>query len=165
MRRLSITTLALVLTATPALAHWGASRWGMTPEQVIKAVPGAAAEPYDPDGTISGLHLLAQAPASEGAIQLRARFYFEPDSQKLQMVDLLPVDPSECPAFRDAIVARLGKTEVARDIHKTPRYDAVSVSMRWTDKASGDTLIWAGLLLPNSETEFGICKLIQRNSK
>lgn len=36
-------TAALVLLAAPASAHWQFAKWGMTPDQVIKASGGKAA--------------------------------------------------------------------------------------------------------------------------
>ncbi|MDF7775646.1 hypothetical protein P1X14_10340 [Sphingomonas sp. AOB5] len=148
---------AVVLPLTHALADWAPSKWGMTPEQVIKVVPNAVAMPMKENQILRGRHMLAEAPTSIGNYPVTARYYFSPTSRTLELVNLTMTDRPRCAAFRDMLVARYGAGE-RRDVDEvTPSgVPYVSTTIEWTN-VGGDRGTYSDA---HSPTVFGLCKLI-----
>jgi hypothetical protein len=141
MRQSIIAAAALLLTAAPALADWGPSRWGMTPEQVVAAVPNAAPVVRSGDGKdVFGHHQLATAPMKDGAFDVQGNFYFSPDKRQLAFIQLVPV-VARCPDYMAAQIGRNGAG--SREDKNLDKLDMISI--RWTDPGSRDQLRFIGV--------------------
>lgn len=154
MKKLLLGAAALVLTATPALANWGATGWGMTPADVIAAVPGAIPSAPDKGKDVRGMHELAAAPYRDGEVETTATFLFDPDTNGLAFVGLTPHDFGQCQAYQAALVARLGKgtpTNMAMG-------DFTMGKLDWVDPKSGDHLMFS--FIRKADGSYSICKFI-----
>ena len=78
MIRKAISAIALVALATPASAGWQATKWGMTPKQVVKAGAGKARlDPGTPgDRVQDGSEIGAVGIYTSGKWQFRSVFHF-----------------------------------------------------------------------------------------
>ena len=145
--------IALLLTATPALANWGTTRWDMTAEEVIAAVPGAVATPAEAGTNVRGMQQLATAPYKDGDVAMTATFLFDPDGRGLRFVGLTLDDFSQCDAYRATLIARYGKgkpTDMAIGDFKMGKID-------WVDSA-GDKLMFS--FIRKADQSYSICKFI-----
>jgi hypothetical protein len=145
---------ALLLTATPALANWGKTGWGMTPEDVIAAVPGAAATPEDKGKDVRGMHQLAAAPYTDGDVAMTATFLFDPDGEGLAFVGMTLTDFGQCGAYMTTLIARYGKgkpTNMAMGDYAMGKLD-------WVDPASGDKMMFS--FIRKADQTYSICKFI-----
>lgn len=139
--RLLSAAIALILLPVAAHADWSPTKWGMTPAQVIAAIPGASAVQHRSGMDVLGNHLLVAAPITDDAIGLTANFYFEPRKRQLTLIQFIP--PKErCGAYFDQLVARLGKGK--RDDTVTDQLDMRKVD--WADPATQDRLSFAWVL-------------------
>lgn len=144
---------ALLLTATPALANWGTTRWGMTAEEVVAAVPGAVATPAETGTNVRGMHQLATAPYKDGDVAMTATFLFDPDGKGLRFVGLTLNDFGQCDTYRATLIARYGKgkpTEMVIGGFKMGKID-------WIDSA-GDKLMFS--FIRKADQSYSICKFI-----
>jgi hypothetical protein len=154
MKTLMIAATALLLTAPPALANWGATGWGMTPADVIAAIPGAIPTAPDKGKDVRGMHELAAASYKDGDVVVTATFLFDPDTNGLAFVGLTPNDFGRCDAYRTALIARYGKgkpTDMAMGDLKMGKLD-------WVDPASGDKMMFS--FIRNADQSYSICKFI-----
>ncbi|MDF7775647.1 hypothetical protein P1X14_10345 [Sphingomonas sp. AOB5] len=157
MRRLMLAiAAAAVLPLTPALADWPPSKWGMTPEQVQAAVPGAKIVPFDSSFNLRGLNLLAEAPVSDAGLQLKARYYFAPGTRQLGMIDFLPNNPDDCAAYRNALIARYGKGESEESVMGEGDQAFDVLAIEWPN-AGTDRMNYAEAKRGDM---IGMCKLI-----
>ena len=161
MRKWLITG-ALLLTATPALANWATTTWGMTPEQVVAAVPGAKALKASDDTTLYGMDNLAEAPFREGKVKLTAGFYFDHKSRKLALVDIVADDNTQCPEFRKALEARLGKGDTKRTQETYGGRNVNQISVDWDDATTGDHMTFLAVTVTPDDSVYGICKLMHQ---
>jgi hypothetical protein len=93
----------LIASATPALAGWEATEWGMSPEQVEAAVPGA--ERLLRGETLDGKRAMSREPYQLGEQHLQARYFY--DANGLAMVEV-DVSRRECNAAVDVLLQRYG---------------------------------------------------------
>lgn len=102
--------MAALFLASPALAGWQYTSWGMTPAQVVKASKGNArisdGEPgdrYDNSPKVVG----AVGDHSSGEYGFRTVFYFV--SGRLAEVTANPLDMQQCEAIFDSMKKAYGK--------------------------------------------------------
>jgi hypothetical protein len=109
MRRL-LPLAALLFAAQPALAEYRATRWGMTPDEVVAAVGADARKVKDKRDERSLNHQkLATSTFTEGGIAYVANYYFGEKGKGLTLVRVQPAAPEQdCEAMLAALVARLG---------------------------------------------------------
>ncbi|MDF7775645.1 hypothetical protein P1X14_10335 [Sphingomonas sp. AOB5] len=141
MRKIAIAAVVLLASAAPALAEWAPSKWGMSPEQVIKAVPNAVAVVRDGDGKdVSGHHQLATAPTKDGAIQLQANFYFEPGKRQLAFIQFVP-GTAQCKDYQTLLESRNGAGK-----HDDKDLDKIQLTViEWVEAGSKDKLKYVGV--------------------
>jgi hypothetical protein len=139
--RLAVTALALLLPASPALAHWGKTLWGMSPQQVLAAVPGAKPVKRESGGTVWGRQRLVSVPYTLYGYATNADFFFIAQTVKLDFVKMEPVDPRQCPALERDLIKRHGAGE-------SEGRDNMGVHMkviRWTEAKTKDRLLYSSL--------------------
>lgn len=154
MKKLMAATAALLLTASPALANWGPTGWGMTPSDVIAAVPHAIPTAPDKGKDVRGMHELAAAPFMDGNVAMTATFLFDPDTNGLAFVGLTLNDYGQCEAYKATLIARYGKgkpTEMKMGELNMGKLD-------WVDAASGDRMMFSYIRKPDGG--YSICKFI-----
>jgi hypothetical protein len=93
-RVLTSLTVAFIIGHIPAAADWQYTKWGMTPEEVIKVSGGAATAPAPgakPAGALNNpnTELLLKAPYDAGRYKFTAAFFFTKDDHRLAAVQLL----------------------------------------------------------------------------
>lgn len=152
MRKLIFAAACLLLSATPALADWETTRWGMTPEQVIAAVPGAVATAPALGTDVKGMHQLARAPFADGGIAMTASFLF--DSSGLAFVGVTLEDVTQCDAYRKLLVARLGAGKPMERVMA----DVTLGKLEWVDPALHDRLMFS--YIRRADQSYAICKFI-----
>ena len=140
MLRLLTAALALILLPVAAHADWAPTKWGMSPEQVVAAVPGAVAMAHREGTVVLKHHKLAIASVRDGAFDVDASFYFEPRKRALAFIQFVPA-PEKCDAYLDQIVARHGKGK---------RQDkglgaGTMILIDWTDPATKEQLSFTGV--------------------
>ncbi|HVT59301.1 MAG TPA: hypothetical protein VHR45_12975 [Thermoanaerobaculia bacterium] len=131
MRVLALAWLALgMVTATPAVADWQYTKWGMTPEQVIKAAHSksrqitrlverqqGAAE----DAGRVGQKALLSGEWSSGRFEFEVHFFFNP-RRKLASVELTLANSEDEHVLANELTKRYGVPEdsgsVAGEFHR-----------------------------------------------
>ena len=105
-RRFIAASIGLVLVASPAAADWQWTKWGMTPEEVLKSSNGKASltdeneiKKWSPVQGVNGemkiiYMALAKAPYDANGMNFRAVFLFSMEASKLECVDLTVNDVS-----------------------------------------------------------------------
>lgn len=157
MRRWMLAAAAIaVLPFAPALADWAPAKWGMSPEQVIAAVPGARVLPQNDEQNLRGRHALVEAPGAVGTYAVTARYYFLPDRQVLDMVNLTVNDRTNCAAFRDSLTQRHGAGERKDETGSRDGTNYETTTIEWASGRS-DRLTYHDMHIGE---RFGICKLI-----
>lgn len=142
MRKLMIGAAALALWTAPALADWAPSKWGMSPEQVVAAVPGATAVVRSGTGKdVFGHHQLATAPMKDGAFEVQGNFYFSASKRRLAFIQFVP-QVEQCPDY----LAMLNGRNSAGDREDKDLDRLATISIRWTDPGSRDRLRFVGVL-------------------
>ena len=154
MKKPMFAAAALLLTATPALANWGATGWGMTPVDVIAAVPNAVATAPDKGKDVRGMHELAAAPYKDGDVVMTATFLFDPDTNGLAFIGLTPNDYGQCDAYKATLIARYGKGKPT----DMKLGDLSMGKLDWVDPKSGDKLMFSFIRGPDGS--YSICKFI-----
>ena len=104
---------ALLLAGQPALAEYGNTRWGMTPDEVREAVGGDARSVRDKkDERVFNHKRLVASTTNEAGLVYEVSFFFGTDGKGLTMVELEPPSPAkDCAAMRAAYTQRLGPGE------------------------------------------------------
>jgi hypothetical protein len=107
---LAIAGAVLLIAGQPALADYGATRWGMSAEDVIAATGGDARKVKDnKDKRILDHRLFAMSTFEDGGITYEVSYFFGKDGKGLTMVNLVPADPeNNCADTRIAFLGRLG---------------------------------------------------------
>lgn len=148
--------LTLCLAAAPAFAEWETTRWGMTPEEVIAAVPGAQAVKRKGDGQdVWDHHQLAVAPYLDGEFRTEALFFFQPRSRRLAFVKLELADATQCEAWEKVVIGRYGDgTRVLKD------FGLKLLTIEWADPATREALVYSSVRLPDGT--FSLCHFIRR---
>lgn len=140
MYRLIAAAIALTLVPGAALADWGTTRWGMSPEDVIAAVPGATAVAHR-EGTMVLKHqMLATAPVTESDLQVEANFYFDPKAHKLAFIQFR-APKEQCDTYFQRVTGRYGKGKV-KDEGLGPLNTIVR---EWTDPATRERLSYTAV--------------------
>ena len=108
---------ALTALTLPAAAHanWHASQWGQTIDQVVKAekADAKARKIADkPELHQSGLLCLAEGQATEQGLKVKVRFYFDPQSRTLRMVQLIPVETWLNATTEEFLVHQYGSAKI-----------------------------------------------------
>ncbi|TDR94532.1 hypothetical protein EV668_1820 [Enterovirga rhinocerotis] len=111
LRAVLSTTLAGLVLAQPASAHWDYTRWGMSVEEVKAATKGKAADNADRDLDGNGFKTLLTAPHAWGRIGMRADFRFRDEDGRLNSVGLRPLEGGDCDAIRAELNKRHGKAQ------------------------------------------------------
>ena len=102
----------LACISTPAWAGWDYTEWDMSPDQVVAASDGQVdITPHDPKTVLMGNSQLAVGKSSFEGVTLNAAFYFDPETQMLRAIDLLP-ERQDCDAFSAALQTRFGAREM-----------------------------------------------------
>jgi len=110
MRRLIAAAIALMaFAATPAYADWGDTRWGMTPEQVLKVIPFAT--PVTAGSEIGGLRQMLSAEMTHEGFDGTAEFYFDPATRALGAMRFKLEDPKQCNGYANYLVGNFGEGE------------------------------------------------------
>ena len=137
MRILAI--LAALMLGVPATAHadWQNTSWGMTPEQVKTAVPGARDATPDEQrkhGPSDSVASLVVAPYGSGALQMKAYFNF---SAGLSLVTLDLDQPENCDDLLTTLKLRYGNP-LSEQIR-----NGVGTAI-WLTKVDQVSLAWLG---------------------
>lgn len=126
IRHLCIT---LLLLSTPAAANWQHTRWGMTPEEVKAADPGAESIPASERKSKSAA--LLRAPYSASGMPFTADFIFH--NNRLSTVQLVPVDPDDGPRAA-AILLRVYGRPISNEPHRPISSGCYSSGSIWRDE-------------------------------
>lgn len=104
---------SLLLAGQPALAEYGNTRWGMTPDEVRDAVGGDARSVRDKkDERVFNHKRLVASTTDEAGLVYDVSFFFGTDGKGLTMVELVPPSPAkDCAAMRAAYTQILGPGE------------------------------------------------------
>jgi hypothetical protein len=100
----------LLLAGQPALAEYGATRWGMTTDEVVAAVGGDARKVKDKrDERLFEHRKLAESTLEDKGIEYTASYFFGEQGTGLTMVNLVPAAPEKtCAATLAAFAERFG---------------------------------------------------------
>jgi hypothetical protein len=104
--------LALILMAfaTPAMADWQYTRWGMTVDEVVAASGGSATKIKDrKDDRVRDLPRLAVGTTKEGDVTFDVEFYFE--KNKLRLIRYAPTGSMDCLGEEKFLLERFGPAE------------------------------------------------------
>lgn len=145
---LPLTALALTLVSSAAKADWQYTKWGMNPDEVVKASEGKVlqctseiCDGHQPTGVSSDIALLF-AKYSAGKYPFHAFFYFDKKSRGLTIVNLNLVDRSLVLPLGADLKARYGepseqsRTSVTRDMQWRTETDDIFFSVIGSDNAS-----------------------------
>ena len=110
--RETLTALAILLTAPPALANWEYTRWGMTPDQVAAASSGNVKVLLRSERKDAGEH---SALAATGTFKLGGKsfpvgFQFNAITNGLECV-IYDVSGDDVAMVKDMLIRNYGKTE------------------------------------------------------
>lgn len=141
MRRLVLAVSLLALSGAPAWADWGKTRWGMSPEQVLAAVPGAKPLKREDGSDVWGRQRLVSVPWKLGGIATHADFFFHSQRLTLDFVKMEPVDPKDCAVLEADLVKRHGAGE--REARE--RMGVQMLAIRWTDRETRERLLYSSL--------------------
>lgn len=112
-------SLFLFAFAAPAAADWQFTKWGMTPEQVIKKSPvkisklGAdeqAEQEHQALTTEKGMTALLESDWASGAFRFHALYRFDA-SRHLSAIDLTILDDSQARDVANALSQKYGKPD------------------------------------------------------
>ncbi len=126
MRRHAFASLVLVLIALPAAADWQFTKWGMTPEQVIKKspvrlsrVPAAEADKHLNTSDEKGLASTLEGDWTSGSFRFHAYFQFDA-GRHLAAVDLEIPDDAVAVDVANALEKKYGQP--TREDNSTPMF-------------------------------------------
>lgn len=123
--RATLTALAVLLTASPALANWEYTHWGMTPEQVAAASSGNVKVLPKSERRDAGEHSAIAATGSFkiGGKSLPVGFQFNAITNGLECV-IYDVSGDDVAMVKDMLIRKYGTT---KETSFGPGY-----SMEWT---------------------------------
>lgn len=131
--RLSLLALPALLLAGQAVhAEYGATRWGMTADEVVAAVGGDVRKVKDKrDQRSLGHQRLATSTFTQGGIAYVANYYFGEKGKGLTLVRIEPAAPEQdCEAMLAAYTARLGPGIDQQQPIVAPNFSNTSVQWR-----------------------------------
>lgn len=110
IRKYALFALPLLIgfTVTPAYADWQYTKWGMSPEQVIKATGGKAEANNDEGRNNPQAKALLQTPYATERFDFLAVFMFNRKSNRLQYVSLELTEPARCGEAIEQLKDRYG---------------------------------------------------------
>ncbi|PXA98168.1 hypothetical protein DMC47_10000 [Nostoc sp. 3335mG] len=121
----------LLLWATPALADWQYTKWGMTPDEVVAASGGTVhrvarqSGAQDTEVEVEGSYVAA-------GVEFEVKFLFVGDGSGLAVVELTSKAPMKCYDLKRPLDERYGPALGAR-ISNGAMYD-------WQDAADGTSV-------------------------
>lgn len=128
-RLIATATLLMALIATPAHADWGPTRWGMTPEQVLKVLPFATpVNGLAAANDIGGLRQMLSAEMTHEGFDGIAEFYFDPATRRLGGMRFKLEDPGRCIDYAKYLVGEFGEGERT---FQTLREGGTIINLRW----------------------------------
>lgn len=137
---------ALLACATPAIAEWEGTQWGMSPDEALGVLDGAvrhspdASEIFQYDG--AAFEPLVKLEHVIKGVHGEASLLFDGD-QRLQFVTFMPEDLAQCDALTETLTEAHGAVD-SSGFGSTAIYN-------WMD---GDTVIRL-----TSSADIGICNL------
>lgn len=163
MSRLSLAgglaALVFALGASPALATWNNTQWGMSVEEVLAAVGDSARQVRDErDRRILGARRLVTSEDTREEVHYTVDYFFEGRDRTLAKVNLVP-EADECPTARAAFIATLGpgQTEEKR-IQITPDRPAIiEFKQVWQDPVGQGTISYMSV---SFETALQFCQIL-----
>jgi len=131
----------LMLCATPALADWQYTRWGMSPQDVVAASNGTARAVQDEKRKrVRKMSRLAVGQVKEGDTTFEVEFYF--DNQKLRLIRYQPTGGMDCDGEEAALLKHFGPAATDEAVRDMPGANKVQLRARervWR-MPSGDQL-------------------------
>lgn len=116
-----------LLSPVIVYADWQYAKWGMSPDEVLKASKGLAVEIKQTD-TQKGTIL--SAPYQAAGTAFTARFIFDESTNRLVRVNLSPIKSDSCVVFRSSIIDKYGKHET----EELTKFQGNSIQKtRWKD--------------------------------
>lgn len=107
--------LFLMAFATPAMADWQYTRWGMTVDEVVAASNGSAKKIKDrKDDRVWDLPRLVVGTAQEGDVTFNVEFYFE--NNKLRLIRYAPTGTMDCLGEEKFLLERFGPAESSEKV-------------------------------------------------
>jgi hypothetical protein len=111
--------LPLLAFATPALADWQYTRWGMSVDEVLAASNGSASKVRDDkDKRVRKLPRLALGTVKEGDTEFTVEFFFE--KKKLRFLRYVPKTDLDCDSEERLLLDRFGAVEPVHDQFEFP---------------------------------------------
>ena len=163
MRRLSFSSTLAVATyllgASPALATWNNTEWGMTVEEVLAAVGESGRQVRDDrDKRILDARRLVTAEDTQTEVHYTVDYLFEGRQERLTKVNLVP-ETNECADAHDAFAANLGErqTEEKRMEIMPGRQVILESKQVWQDPAGQGTVSYMSI---SFETELQYCQIL-----
>lgn len=151
--------LALAAGATPAMATWNDTQWGMTVAEVLATVGVSARQVRDErDKRILDQRRLVTSEDNRSELHYTVDYFFDPDDRTLSKVMLVP-ETAECPIARQAFAATLGpgQTEEKRIEIAPGRPGIIELSQAWPDPAGQGTVTYLSI---SFETDIQHCQIL-----
>jgi hypothetical protein len=106
-------SLAVLCVASENVQGWRDARWGMTPDQVIAALPGEAVRAGTDQFTDTNI-LVAIPSVQIERSKFKATFLFTPGTQRLKQIKLLstPSNVDEFSMLEEKLTGKYGKPEI-----------------------------------------------------
>lgn len=133
-RVLHLTLLWNLLFVSCAGADWQYTKWGMTPEQVVRASKGAAVTNTDRMLDAGEIRTQLVAPYQSQGFAFRASFMFGPDN-KLRSVQLA-LQNASCPALVGSLTNTYGPQQ-SKSRSSIVKFD------RWWDQKNGNDVVYS----------------------
>src|SRR6195952_3766424 len=112
MRSILAAILIVVMLAPAARADWEYTKWGMTPEQVVRASGGHVKllQGAEQRTVAPNMRQSAEGTYSDGSVALQVRFTFDPlNGNGLNCVFYAVTDEKQGPALKDLMIKRYGQ--------------------------------------------------------
>ena len=110
-RTFAVTALAAALLPAPARADWQYTKWGMRPEEAVKASNGGMKMLPDKDRRkvdITKTEKVAEGTFDDGALRLEVEFLIDTTSGGLICVTYATKDPAQNALLRQTLIKRHG---------------------------------------------------------
>jgi hypothetical protein len=111
MRLRALSTLALIAVARPAAADWAYTKWGMTPEQVVKAAAGTAQITKSESTDDPDLEMRVRGTYMAGPLRFEVTFGFRVSTGGLAFVSYWTDQAGQNAALKDLLVQKYGKPQ------------------------------------------------------
>lgn len=121
-----------------ALADWQMTRWGMSFEEVLRAVPEATPNEnrgLDTGSTEARIETHVVAPWTAGGISFIAAFGFAADADELVLVRITPVNLDHCPMIQRNLTWTYGPEQHLTD-------QGFLKSLTWWDQGNGNLVAY-----------------------